>query len=156
MTGFIGGGMGMGMPVPAKQDEAPPLDRVQFHPLNEEELIGGQSKHLGMSLSRFGLTSKHRQYTCGACGGTTTGRIVCEVKRKADEANIYWCWCSCEKGEPTILVEKEGKISTQLPFAKSFHIEPDWPKNLADLYEEAAKAHAAGAYTAVTMSVESY
>lgn len=131
-------------------DEVPEVDRVVFHPLNGTELAG---KRLGtnISLSQFGIATKHKTYSCGSCGGTTTGRVLCEVERRIDSAKILWCWCSCEKAEPTILIEKDGAVMTQLPTAREFHKASDWPPDLATLYEEAAKAYSAGAYTASSM-----
>lgn len=42
-------------------------------------------------------------------------------------------------------------METQLPIARDFHSGADWPTELSNLYDEAAKAYAAGAYTAATM-----
>lgn len=40
---------------------------------------------------------------------------------------------------------------SQLPLAREHHAGADWPANLRDLYEEAAKSYAAEAYTATAM-----
>jgi hypothetical protein len=76
---------------------------------------------------------------------------VCEAKRKVDGAQVLWCWCSCDKAEPTIIVEKDGEATMHLPTAKDFRSATDWPTDLASLYDEAAKAYAAGANTAAVM-----
>lgn len=132
-------------------DAPRPSDAVDFHPLSEKELnrLGHQS---GLTLNHFGLEPKHKTYACGACGGTTNGRVLCEVQRRADSSRIFWCWCSCDKGEPTVLIEKDGMTTAQLPIAREFHSGSDWPTDLARLYDEAAKAYSAGAHTAASMA----
>lgn len=136
LSGFLGG-RASGEPTPA--------GRVEFHPLDADELGGG------IHPGQLGLYPKHRTYACGACGSTTNGRVVCEVQRKMDGAQIFWCWCSCDKAEPTILIEMDGTMLTQLPIAREFRSGADWPTNLTSLYDEAAKAYSAGAFTAATM-----
>lgn len=42
-------------------------------------------------------------------------------------------------------------MTSQLPIAREFHSGADWPTELSQLYDEAAKAYSAGAYTATTM-----
>ena len=133
----------------ARTNNRPP-DAVDFNPLNDREL--NKTEHnTGHTLAHFGLAVKHRTYPCGACGKTTNGRVLCEATRRSDSAHISWCWCSCDNAEPTVIVEKEGRVITQLPNARDFSRSPDWPTNLAELYDEAAKSYAAGAYTATTM-----
>lgn len=139
MNGLFGG----------QQNQEPEIDSAVFYPVSGEELTKGRIP--GFQMTQLGLGPRHKTYACGACGGTTNGRVLCQVKRKADLADILWCWCSCDKGEPTILIEKDGMATTQLPNAREFHSGSDWPTNLSGLYDEAAKAHAAGAYTATAM-----
>lgn len=122
---------------------------VEFHPLSEIELAKGN--HVGVTLHHFGIGPKHKNYTCGVCGGTTNGRVLCDVQRVSDGARVSWCWCSCERGKPTILVEKDGMTLSHFPIAKEFHAKPNWPPDLAKLYEEAAKSFSAGAFTACAM-----
>jgi hypothetical protein len=62
-----------------------------------------------------------------------------------------WCICACEKREPTIITEKDGEVISQLPVLKQFHSSPEWPKDLADLYEEATRSYSAGAFTSASM-----
>jgi hypothetical protein len=40
---------------------------------------------------------------------------------------------------------------TQFPFPREFRAKPNWPPELATLYEESAKSYAAAAYTASAM-----
>lgn len=130
--------------------ERPDAGVVDFHPLSELELsarMGGT----GFTLAHLSIGPKHKTYACGACGNTTNGRVVCEAKRRADNAQVLWCWCSCDKAEPTIIVEKDGEMLTHLPTAREFRSASDWPTDLASLYDEAAKAYAAGANTAAVM-----
>jgi hypothetical protein len=49
------------------------------------------------------------------------------------------------------MVERGGMIVQQLPEAREFQIGENWPPDLGQLFEEAAKAYAAGAYTASAM-----
>jgi hypothetical protein len=111
---------------------------VQFNPIVGFEIIQG-------------IRPVHRTFQCGACGDTTNGRVLCSVNRKSDNANVSWCACSCEREEPTVIAESDGTAIMQIPIARKFHASGDWPKELADLYEEAAKCFAAGAYTASSM-----
>jgi uncharacterized protein DUF4145 len=121
-----------------------------FHPLSIEELAG-HAKQFGFSMSHLGLEPKHQIYLCGACGNGTTGRVVCSAKR-ADQASVLWCLCSCERKEPTIIVEKDGMVTMQMPMAQEFPVGKNWPKELELLYEEASKAYCAGAFTATAMA----
>ena len=127
---------------------------VGFHPLNGAELgkflPQGTAGHGNTFMQQLHLIPKHCKYSCGACGDTTTGRVLCEVERH-DGSIVKWCWCSCDKGEPSVLIEKDGAMIGQIPIAKEFHSEPDWPTGLAQLYDEAAKSYAAGAFTATAM-----
>lgn len=143
---FQAGAAMNGFGITKRQDE---IGQIDFHPISGGEISKGHFESL--QLSQFGVGPKHKTYACGACGGTTNGRVLCEVQRKVDLAHVYWCWCSCDKGEPTVLVEKDGMITAQLPIAREFHAGSDWPTNLSSLYDEAAKAYSAGAYTASTM-----
>ena len=102
-------------------------------------------------MANLGLSPKHRTYFCGACGDTTNGRVLCEVVRNLDSARIAWCLCSCDKSEPTVLIQKGDDVIAQLPLARDFHSASDWPVEFAQLYEEAAKSLSAGANTACAM-----
>ena len=146
----IGGGFGMmGMAGPQEEQSA---GTIAFYPLRVEELAGSgpyanQHSHV---MQQLGLESKHFRYSCGACGDTTNGRVLCDVKRD-DGSRVQWCWCSCDKSEPTVLIEKDGNIVMQLPIAKHFHANPKWPPELTALYDESSKAYSAGAFTACAM-----
>lgn len=94
---------------------------------------------------------RHDSWLCGACGSMTNGRIVCDLIRQSDGAIVKWCLCSCERAEPTITVEKDAMILSQHPQAREFHSEVAWPDDLRQLFDEAAIAYAAGAYTAAAM-----
>lgn len=122
---------------------------VVFHPIKPEEVCRRQN--IGMNLQQLGLGPRHYTYACGACGNTTNGRVVCELKRQHDTSSILWCLCSCDKEEPSVLIMDHAAIKTQVPIARTFHSSSEWPVALATLYDEAAKAHAAGAYTATSM-----
>jgi hypothetical protein len=118
------------------------LDRVCFRPQNSAEHQEAYGR---------GINPKSQTYLCGACGCTTNGRVICDAQRLIDGAVLSWCLCSCEKAEPTILIQIGDKMIQQLPIAKEFHIKPAWPKDLALLYEEGALAFSAGAFTAAGM-----
>jgi hypothetical protein len=64
---------------------------------------------------------------------------------------MHICLCSCERREPSILIEKGGEIIQQLPNSCEFHSSDNWPPDLAKLYDEGAKSYAAGAFTASSM-----
>jgi len=53
--------------------------------------------------------------------------------------------------EPAVLVERGGTIIHQYPDAQEFQPGENWPPELTQLFDEAAKAFASGAYTASTM-----
>jgi hypothetical protein len=138
--------------LPGQQKDDPEKKfNVGFHPLSIEELCGKSGYTGGLSLVQLGLRARHTSYPCGACGQATTGRVVCSVTRRLDDADILWCLCACEKSEPTIVIEQNGVGISQLPLAREFSASQKWPDDLARLYEEAAKAYAAGAFTAASM-----
>lgn len=117
---------------------------VQFFPLTANELMKAQQQ---------GIQPRHKTYSCGAseCGKTTNGRVMASMKRESDGATIHWLVCSCPKEEPTIQVERGGAMVTQIPEAREFQAGEKWPPELEQLFEEASKAYAAGAYTAASM-----
>jgi hypothetical protein len=53
--------------------------------------------------------------------------------------------------EPAVFVSKDGVDSMQQPMPRTFHTDPNWPTDLARLYDEAALSFAAGAYTSASM-----
>ena len=114
----------------------------QFFPVSMTEAQQTQQR---------GVNPKHVDYSCGACGQTTNGRVVAYAKREADGANLSLCICSCPEAEPAILIERGGAVVAQLPEAREFQAAEGWPPDLTRLFDEAAKAYAAGAYTAVAM-----
>ena len=124
-------------------------EQFVFHPqIGLEYNVG---KHVATQIGgQWGVRPQYCDYSCGACGNQTTGRVLCDVKR-SDGTAVFWCLCSCERSEPTIAMEKDGTTIMQLPQPKKFHADPAWPKELQDLYEEAAKSFAAGAYTSSSM-----
>jgi len=115
---------------------------VKFYPMSAAE---------HQEVSKNGVNPKHIQYVCGACAQSTNGRVVAEIQRPSDGATVSWCVCTCPKQEPAVLVERAGEVITQLPEASEFVVGDNWPPELAQLYEEAAKSYAAGAYTSATM-----
>lgn len=102
-------------------------------------------------LQQQGINPKHRPYPCGACGKDTNGRVVATAKRECDGAVVHWCICTCSKEEPTTIIERGGTVVSQLPEAREFQVGERWPPELEQLFEEAAKAYAAGAFTASAM-----
>jgi hypothetical protein len=125
---------------------------IIFHPMRMEEY--NIPNHFGGPnvAHQLGTRPKYANFLCGACGKSTSGRVICDVIRANDNALVSWCSCSCEKCEPTVLVEKDGAVILQLPAAREFHAEPDWPADLARLYEEASATFSAGAFTAASMA----
>lgn len=117
-------------------------NNVNFYSLNQQEHA---------QTNQRGITPKHVSFTCGKCGQATNGRVVADLKREDDGATVSWCVCTCPKEEPTILIERGGQIVAQYPDAQEFQPDEKWPPELTQLYEEASKAFAAGAYTACTM-----
>lgn len=115
-------------------------DRTNFYSIG-----GGE----GSDASKF--RPRHITYVCGVCGNNTNGRIICDMLRMHDNAIVSWCVCTCEKLEPSILIEKDGQMITQLPNACEFKCQSEWPPELSALFSEAIKAYAAGAFTACTM-----
>jgi hypothetical protein len=102
-------------------------------------------------VKEWGVNPRHLPYHCGACGQSMNGRIVASLQRSSDNAAISWCVCTCKKEEPAILVHKDGEVVRQLPEASEFTPGENWPADLEQLYDEATKAFAAGAYTACVM-----
>jgi hypothetical protein len=119
----------------AKQDRQP--GQAEFYAIN-----GTESSHAHQ------LRPKHKTYLCGECGNTTHGRVLCDVIRQSDRADIQMCLCSCELAMPAIIVDKDGETLMQVPRAREFHSDDKWPPDLAKLYDEGARAYAIGAYTA--------
>lgn len=122
---------------------------VIFHPLKPDEY--NLPNQFASQAQTFGFRPIHKQYHCGTCGSSTNGRVLCDLVRETDQSIVSWCHCSCERQEPAILIERDGEISEQIPMTKEFNVGKNWPTTLADLYEEAAKAYSAGAYTATSM-----
>ena len=135
-----------GTPEPPK---ANPGD-VTFHPMKVEEYRLPPAFGGGFP-GNLAVRPVHTDYTCGACGQTTNGRVLCEMLRTNGGPKIMWCVCSCEREQPTVVETTEGKVISQLPIAREYHANPNWPTDLAALYEEAAKSYAAGAFTASAM-----
>lgn len=127
----------------AKTDNSP-SSRVDFYVMSQEEWHALQ-QHGGA------IKPKHTSIDCGACGKPTNARVVATCQRKADGAVISWCVCTCEREEPTMVLSRGGTAFAQLPEAKHFQPGERWPQDLSQLYDEAAKSFAAGAYTATTM-----
>ncbi len=117
---------------------------VRFHPLNNQE---------HSYATQNGMSPSYTNYLCGACGKSTSGRIVCDLVRMDGQSAVHWCLCSCEKMEPTIIVIDAERPISQLPVAKEFHSGENWPPDLAKLYDEAAITFSAGACTATVMVV---
>jgi hypothetical protein len=115
---------------------------VRFFPLNAAEQ---------QEINRSGIQPKHCSYACGACSQITNGRILAEIKRECDGATVEWCVCTCPREEPTVVIERGGVVTQQIPDAREFQASTEWPQELAQLYEEAGKSYAAGAYTAAAM-----
>jgi hypothetical protein len=88
---------------------------------------------------------------CGACGKPTNARVIAQCQRAKDGAKIQRCICACDREEPTMILERGGVSFAQFPEAKHYQPGERWPSDLCQLYDEAAKAFAAGAYTATTM-----
>jgi hypothetical protein len=118
-------------------------DKVQFFPMTNEESIAVIKKR---------INPNHIGFLCGACGESTNGRVIACMTRSLDGADVFWCHCSCQREEPTLIVAKGTSTVSQLPLAQAFHASTSWPGDLQRLFDEAAKAFAAGAYTASAMA----
>lgn len=121
----------------------PELNEVVFFPLTQVEIH---------RLNQRGVSPCHLDYSCGMCGLSTNGRVAARLTRASDRAVVSFCVCSCPKKEPTCLVEQAGKLISQAPIAREYHPDAKWPKELAQLYDEASKSFAAGAFTASSMA----
>jgi hypothetical protein len=120
-------------------------DEIFFHPLNQMDVSILQSQmHNEPPIT-------HRDFDCGACGQPTNGRIIASMKRKFDGATLWFCVCSCPRREGALMVSKGGVTISQFPEAREFHVGANWPPDLSQLFEEGARAYAAGAYTATAM-----
>lgn len=115
---------------------------VQFYPLTRDEHAYANNR---------GPNPSHRKFVCGSCGKDTNGRVVADLTRACDGAKVAWCICTCRREEPTILVERGGVEVAQFPSACEFVAGQNWPPELEQLFDEAAKAFAANAFTASTM-----
>lgn len=119
------------------------MPRVDFHVMTSEEWTALQG--------RGPVSPKHVPLDCGACGKPTNARVVASCLRARDGATVLWCVCACEKEEPVMVLSRGGVPFAQHPEARHYQPAERWPADLAQLYDEAAKAFAAGAYTASTM-----
>ncbi|HEY3967079.1 MAG TPA: DUF4145 domain-containing protein [Planctomycetaceae bacterium] len=115
---------------------------VEFFPLTNKEMSG---------IQQGGFKPTHATFECGACGKATQGRVVGAMIRKSDGKELLWCMCSCDRQEPTVLVKQGETLISQSPISKEFHPNDRWPKDLAALYDEAAKSYSASAFTACAM-----
>lgn len=133
---------------PNKHERKP--EQLVFHLKEQAELNApeGQARH---AASMVGFNPQYINFECGVCGKLASGRVLCDVTRE-DGQFVSWCLCSCEKKEPTILTQKDGKITAQLPVPRKFHSNPKWPDEIAFLYDDAAKSFAAGAFTSSSMA----
>lgn len=113
---------------------------VRFYPTTSEEVEAAAK-----------IAPKHRNFQCGACGNSVTGRVMAYARRHLDGAELSWCICSCEREEPTILIDQCGAMS-QVPQACELRPDPKWPDDLRRLFEEASRAFTAGACTASAMA----
>ena len=113
-----------------------------FYPINLPEQQATNTK---------GINPKHVGYTCGTCGQATNARVLAELKRECDGANLLWCVCACPKEEPSVVIERAGTVVRQIPDAQEFAVDEKWPSELGQLFEEASRSFAAGAYTASAM-----
>jgi hypothetical protein len=117
--------------------------RIEFFVFNNDEWSAiQQGGH---------IKPRHVPMDCGACGKSTNARVVASCLRKRDGATITWCICACEKEEPAMLMHRANALFAQYPDARHFQPGERWPADLSQLYDEAAKAFASGAYTAATM-----
>lgn len=123
---------------------------IVFHPQKPAEYNIPQNSGGHQLAGQLGYRPRHCNFTCGACGSETNGRLLCDVT-KDDGIIEQWCVCGCDRLSPTIITEKDGARLSQLPLPKQFPPDKAWPKELADLYEEAAKSYSAGAYTSASM-----
>lgn len=117
--------------------------KVDFFIINNEEW---QALNTGGHVK-----PTHVQMDCGACGKSTNARVIAKCQRQKDGASILWTICACDREEPSMLLSRGGVEFAQFPEAKHFQAGERWPADLAQLYDEAAKSFAAGAYTASTM-----
>ena len=133
---------------PTQPQESQP-GGIVFHPRSPEEY--GLSKAQTHLATQLGFCPKYRDYVCATCGSKTTGRVLCDLIRESDSAIVSWCICSCDERAPTLIIERDGEVIAQYPTSKEFHVGPNWPTDLANLYEEASKTFAASAHTACAM-----
>jgi hypothetical protein len=124
-------------------------EQLVFHIQRHDELnVPPNFSNLAQAVP---LNPQYRDYCCGSCGKNTSGRVLCDLTRVTDGAKVQWCVCACERMEPAVFVSKDGVDSMQQPMPRKFHADPNWPHDLAQLYEEAAVSFAAGAYTSASM-----
>lgn len=113
---------------------------IHFFPMSQNEAINK-------------LEPAHVQAECGHCGKATNARVLAATSR-TDGTLIRWCICACEREEPMIMLIPGGKSVDDkewLPSARLFTSNSKWPHEIAQLYEEASTAFAAGAFTACSM-----
>src|SRR5205085_1505377 len=96
-------------------------DEVRFHPLNSTEI---------QAINAPGTGPNHRDYSCGACGQATNGRVVASLKRAVDGATAWFCHCSCPRRESAIIIERGGNVIAQTPEAREFQADDKWPEDL--------------------------
>src|SRR4051812_27879435 len=117
-------------------------NEVLFHSITGEE---------HQQSASGGVKPRHLHFSCGACGKDVHGRVVCSMLRGADNHEVAWCLCTCERSEPTVLILHGEKKTFQAPISRAFHAHEKWPPELSKLYEEAAMAYSAGAFTACAL-----
>jgi len=115
-----------------------------FHPMRSEEYNIPPMMGMGMP-PQYGTRPQYQEYVCSECGSAVHGRIVCDLIKKSDGHLVLWCLCPCEGAT---IIEKDGdQIIRQVPASREFRAGGKWPTDLARLFDEAAKAYSAQAYT---------
>ncbi len=132
----------------AGQQDKPREPGVIFHPVRVEEYNIPNTPYQPQPPTFYGTRPRWREFICGECGSPVQGRVVADLLRKDGDMTL-WCLCPCEGA--SVILERNGNVIRQSPVALQFTAAPDWPTTLKQLYEEAAKSHAANAHTAAAM-----
>ena len=85
--------------------------KARFHTQTSEE---------HQFVSQHGMAPRYKSYLCGACGSSTNGRVLCDIRRPVDSSLVSWMVCGCEQMEPTVIVIAPNENTTQIPVAAQF------------------------------------
>ncbi len=98
------------------------------------------------------LTPQTFATECGHCGDQAQCRVVVQTESPDETTYLLVCPCPRGLGSAVVFSRNHDGLFGQFPPPVKFKADQKWPDEPRRMYDEAAKAHAAGAYTAAAMA----